>query len=142
MRIDAERGVVFTSFGKPFVKRAGGYTVVRIAQGKYVPAHRVIWESVNGPIAAGMQINHVNGDKHDNRIANLEVVTPSENCLHAFRTGLTSAVGGRNGRARLNIELVMQIRASADSWRALARRFGVAKSTIQAVKQGTSWRSL
>jgi hypothetical protein len=46
-----------------------------------------------------MQINHINGVKWDNRISNLEIVTPGENLAHAYRIGLASAKGDKNGRA-------------------------------------------
>lgn len=98
--VDAATGSVFGRGGKK-VGRIGmrGYVEIHAGGGTYLKAHRVIWEAINGPIAAGMQINHINGIKHDNRLENLELVTSSENLRHAYRLGLADARGDRNGRA-------------------------------------------
>lgn len=41
--------------------------------------HRLVWESFRGKIPNGMQINHLNEVKDDNRLENLSLVTPKEN---------------------------------------------------------------
>lgn len=40
--------------------------------------HCIVWESVNGPIPFGMQIHHIDGNKTNNDISNLLLVTPLE----------------------------------------------------------------
>ena len=49
-----------------------------------VSAHRLVWVYFNGSIPGGWQINHKNGRRDDNRLDNLELVTPAENVRHGW----------------------------------------------------------
>lgn len=50
------------------------YTIWDGKRGRAVLAHVVEWERHNGPIPDGYQVHHVNGDKQDNRIENLQLL--------------------------------------------------------------------
>lgn len=41
--------------------------------------HRLMWESFVCPITKGMVIDHINADKKDNRLSNLQMITHGEN---------------------------------------------------------------
>jgi len=58
------------------------------ANKKIVREHRVIWEMLNGKIPKGLQIDHINRNKADNRIENLRVVTGSVNRHNNNGTGV------------------------------------------------------
>ena len=64
-----------------------GYRHIRLSQiglpPKHFYIHRFVYEIFNGPIPDGMQINHIDSNKQNNCINNLELVTPSENLKHA-----------------------------------------------------------
>ncbi len=50
---------------------------------KWFSSHRLVYESFNGPIPVGYEINHRDLDKLNNHIDNLEATTHSDNMLHA-----------------------------------------------------------
>ena len=49
---------------------------------KLTSCHRIIWEMHNGSIPKGLEVDHINRVKDDNRIENLRLVTRSENALN------------------------------------------------------------
>lgn len=51
-----------------------------------VKVHRLVVETFLGPLAKGMTVNHIDGDKRNSRLENLEVVSNRENARHAHRT--------------------------------------------------------
>lgn len=61
-----------------------GYRVIRIG-GKGYPAHRLVWIFVHGLINDFLQIDHIDGDKLNNDIKNLRLVTAKVNCLNRSR---------------------------------------------------------
>ena len=54
--------------------------------GRYIKmaVHRAMWEAFIGPIPEGMELNHKNLNRADNRLENFELLTHRENVQHAF----------------------------------------------------------
>lgn len=54
-------------------------------EGRYV--HRLVWEAFNGEIPQGMEIDHINTNRLDNRLCNLRLVSSSENKRNPLTIG-------------------------------------------------------
>lgn len=98
---------------KPF-KSEKGYMIVCVECEKIkrvFKLHRLVaFNFITEDIFNGMTVNDINGDKSDNSIYNLEVVTREENIQHAFRTGLNVPLRGQdNPSAKLTDEIVREI---------------------------------
>lgn len=63
-------------------KQRQGYMLVCLYKNgvkKSYPVHRLEYEAFYGRIPQGMQVNHINEIKSDNRLENLNLMTPKEN---------------------------------------------------------------
>jgi len=106
--------------------------------------HRAVWSAFNGPIRAGRQINHIDGDKFNNRLVNLECVTQSENMLHAIgHLPVRRYRGSEHSNSKLTDRDVWQIREATEKLgfqkTALARAFKVDPRTIDDILSGRTW---
>jgi len=63
------------------VKMEDGYRCILIGKKKYIREHRLIWLRANGEIPKGMIIHHINKNKLDNRIENLQMMTQSKHVI-------------------------------------------------------------
>ncbi len=63
-----------------YAKGMPGYKYKTIAiNGTREYLHRVVYKVFNGRIKEGMNVDHINGDRNDNRAENLQLLTPSMN---------------------------------------------------------------
>jgi hypothetical protein len=75
-------------------KNTNGYIIVWDGAVRH-RAHRLIWEMFFGEIPDGLEIDHINRNRSDNRIENLRLVNRSENNLNTgIRVDNTSGYKG------------------------------------------------
>lgn len=110
-----------------------------------VKLHRIIAETFIGD-PGGLDINHKNGIKSDNRVDNLEIVTRRENVLHAYLTGLKKEkTGEERFCSKLKNKDVIEIRKMvSDGIRRMdiASIFNVSKSCINHIARCHTWRNV
>lgn len=66
---------------------SGGHSEARYLMTRGYYAHRLIAEAWIGSIPKDHEVNHIDGNKKNNKVTNLEIVTRSENIQHAFESG-------------------------------------------------------
>lgn len=127
------------------VLNSWGYPTVALCKNKKqrkVHIHKLIAENFFGTYSNKMHVNHIDGNKLNNKVNNLEIVTCSENIKHAYRIGLRkSGIDHHKGKLNENdIEHIKSIFKNKDilseecgrkiTNKVIGKMFNVTASTI------------
>jgi hypothetical protein len=103
--------------------------------------HQLVAAAFIGPCPEGMEVNHIDLDKSNNRPSNLEYLTHLDNIRHARATRIwNTPYGEASPNAKLTEQQVAEIRASGLSQRNLATMYGVSQPLICYIKSGKQWK--
>lgn len=110
---------------------------------KFHYIHRAVYEAFARLIPYGMEINHKNGDKTDNNLGNLEVVTHNENKHHASLF-LPNNKGELHGNSILKTNDVLKIRELAERYtgrktQRISRELKLPYCAVRRVLNGECW---
>jgi hypothetical protein len=102
--------------------------------------HRLVVLSFYGIYPGKPYVRHLNGNSLDNRFENLFWGTAYENYLDMVKHGTKRHVRGEfHPNAKLDRIAVLDIRDRRNTSSYLVKRYGVSKSTIDAVRSGKVW---
>ena len=90
------------------------------------------------------EVDHIDENKKNNNVNNIEWVTPCENIRRSYRTGSRDHMIAENSPSNVLTEIqVLEIKKLLEkeefSQRKLAKKFGVHHSTIRKIINGKSW---
>ena len=125
-----------------------GYIRVRLCVGekqRRVLIHRLVAESFLDKPSWATEVNHIDGDKSNNNVENLEWSTRRKNIRHAFNSGLMKGLRGEgNSSSKLSLKQVKEIKEllkkpylgiNID----LGKKYGVVPEAISAIRHGKNW---
>lgn len=146
----SDHGNIIGARGRKLSQRKNndGYMVVTLGiagQRTMARVHRIVAECFIPHDVALNEVNHIDFNRANNCVENLEWTTHSENVRYSYASGrhIGSLQRERNGRALLKESDIPKIKAMiADGVSNIntGKRFGVAPSTIWNIKAGNTWK--
>ena len=141
-----EDGKIYSVKSKRFIghQNAYGYNRVSLQVGKYkyktFLIHRLVAEAYipnpdNKPF-----VNHIDGNKQNNCVENLEWVTQQENAMHAYKHNLIDIPKPRNGMANGNAKfsdaVIREIIESNMKQKDICKKYGISRGYIWKLRAG------
>lgn len=124
----------------------GGYQQVTLCSNgktRTFSVHRLVAQAFLPNYSDDTQVNHIDCDKKNNAVSNLEMCTQQENMNHARRNGLLKTLKGDDcPTAKLTSDIVREIRKSPKRNIELAKEYGVHRSLVSMVRRGKIWKDV
>ncbi len=121
------------------------YTVLYKDKKRYcATVHRLVALNFIKKVIGKRHVNHLNGNKLDNRVENLEWCTSGENQRHAINSGLKKPLcGSNNGASKLSEEDIIAIRNNiTKNQRELAKEFNISYQQISRIIRNERWKHI
>lgn len=113
---------------------------------KKYQSHRVVANHFIENTKNKRTVNHINGNKKDNRINNLEWSSDSEQQIHAVKIGLRNKTLGENSNlSKLNETLVKEIRElhkQKVKQNKLAITYNINRNTVSNIVNNKTWKHI
>lgn len=146
-------GELFTDFGERKLKDGvkNGYVknglVLKDGTSRAFFRHRLVMLCfAPREDADSLQVNHIDGNKLNNRLDNLEWCTNRENRIHAVEIGLAARMRGEDNLASKLLESqvidIIQDLLHHVPYSKIMKKYNCSKSTISAIKNKRNWRYL
>lgn len=106
--------------------------------------HQLVAEAFFGPILAGHEVNHIDTNRHNNVLTNLEYLTHTGNVRHAVALG-RCAFGEQSANTKLrevDVRAIRDARSIDVPLATLALRYGISKQSVCDIAKRRSWRHL
>lgn len=132
----------------PFADKRGYREVSIRVNGvrKRFSVHRLVAFAFCDGYAPGLHVDHLNGDKSDNRACNLEWVTCEENVSRAWKNGLNENLKGENNPSSVltytKVRILRKLFREGVSPSALAKLLDVDPHTLYRIKNGEAWKHI
>lgn len=105
--------------------------------------HRLVVAAFRGNILPDKEIDHIDGDKQNNCLTNLEAVSKLENMRRSFAKGRNIVKGSTHRWATMTEADVSQIRLrvkQGEKQNSIATEYGVTPTAINCLVLGKTWK--
>ena len=147
-KIDTD-GSIYNKYGKKLKPsdNGKGYLIVGLrVEGKYITkaVHRLLAEAFIDNPENKPEVNHIDANRLNNELNNLEWVSHGENIQHSYNLKNRSALGSNNANCKTDEETVKQICEYIASGLSSSeiRDLGYSYTLVRSIKVKNNWKHI